>query len=190
MTDDAARPYKLGSLSDSLGDREHRYEGVWDIEDAKGTERLVVAPAAGHIPLVADLIGELPEPFGILYVLVVPRGGHEPARYQSPYPTDRAETLGFLNEYQEYFERDGRHHLWVMSLPASSTLVYDNHNVIYAYGPLERFQSVLERRGLRRGDVRFPVPHTHQYNSEYDALEDQVMGHWPWKPFPLQADDS
>lgn len=59
---------------------------------------------------------------------------------------------GFLREFRAYFESDGRHHIWVSSLQASAlqasaTLVYDQHDVIYAYGPLESLQGYCRVRG-------------------------------------------
>src|SRR5262245_18537204 len=119
------RPFKFG-VPDGDEHREHRYGDVFDVEETGETQRLIVAPAANPISVVVDLMRELPEPFGLLYVLVVSRTGRETARYQSPHETDREETLTFLKQYRPYLEGDGRHHLWVMSLPAESTIVYDN----------------------------------------------------------------
>ena len=67
-------PYKFAQLqgADQLP---YRYPNVWAVEQTTGPERLVMAPAAHHIDLLIQLIRQLPEPFAILYVLVVPRGG-------------------------------------------------------------------------------------------------------------------
>jgi hypothetical protein len=184
-----SHPFKFGRFSENHEELEHRYDDVWDVEKTTGPDRLIIGPATGHIALIGDLIHELPEPFGVLYVLLVSRRGHERGRYQRPDPASRAESLDFLHLYRDYFEQDGRHHVWLKSLPANSTIVYDNHNVIYAYGPLQRFQQVLESQGLRRGEVRFPAPHTHRYNAEFDTVEDKIMEHWMWKAFPLQDTD-
>lgn len=184
------RSFKFGSVLPSHGPIEHRYGDLWDIQPTTGPERLIAAPSSGHVSLMEALMEELPEPFGILYVLIVSRGSHEPARYESPSPTDRKTTLAFLREYEEFFERDARHHVWVMSVPLSATIVYDNHNVIYAYGPLDRFQRVVHLRGLERSRIRFPVPHTHNYNAEYDDRADGLMQHWEWIRSPLHEDDN
>ena len=91
----------------------------------------------------------------------------------------------FLNLFRDYLESDGRHHIWITSLPTSSTLVYENHNVIYAYGPLEEFEQVLIKRGLTECEVQFPVPHVHNYHSAFDADECEIMTYWKWGYFPL-----
>ena len=95
----------------------------------------------------------------------------------------------FVREFAPYLEGDGRHHFWITSLPEHSTLVYDQHNVIFAYGPIDRFRRLLESRGFTRGEVRFPVPHMHCYNAPMDAEEERILAWWEWKHFPLQADD-
>ena len=95
----------------------------------------------------------------------------------------------FLLEFREYFETDGRHHVWVMSVPESSTLVYDQHNVIYAYGPLQEFTEILNESGLQRGTVRFPSPHSHNYNPENDDAEERLLQRWEWLESPLLPDD-
>ena len=168
----------------------YQYPGLWDMEPTTGPSRMVLAPAAGHVDLLLDLSRRLDEPFGVLYVLLLSRlGVAEPGRYQGPVPLDRAVMESFLEEFRDFFEGDGRHHVWVTSLNDQSTLVYDNHNVIYAYGPLDRYEQVVRAHGLSRAPVRFPVPHMHSYLPEFDQEEARVLRHWEWTQFPLQPDD-
>ncbi len=130
------------------------------------------------------------EPFGLLYVLLIPRAGGESGRYQSPTPINSAELEDFLWQYQDLLEKDARQHLWITSVDDSSLLVFDNHDVIYAYGPLAGFEGVLRSNGLTRCEtVCFPVPHMHKYNAEFDQLAREIMKHWEWIRFPLQESD-
>jgi hypothetical protein len=162
------------------------YPNIWAQGKTTGPDRLIIAPSAGHVELLLELSRVLPEPFGILYVLTLPRISKE-GRYQSPAPTDRAETEAFFRDYREFFEGDGRHHVWIMSLPAKATLIYDHHNVIYAYGPLDKYKQVLAAKGLKEEpDVCFPVPHEHNFNACYDSWEEKILAHWAWKHFPLK----
>src|SRR5262245_23861480 len=179
------RTFRFGALSPDGTGSPHRYGDVWELERTTGPPRLVVAPSGSHLDCMIDLSRELREPFGILFVLVVSRCGNAPGRYQSPEPTSREETETFLRQHADFFQSDGRSHLWLMSLPDGATIVYDNHDVLYAYGPLDAYVRVLERRGLRRGQVCFPVPHTHCYNPHHDAGEQAVLATWAWKHFPL-----
>ena len=185
---DMTKTSKLSSLvgSDFIP---YRYSNCWDIEKTSGPERLVIGPESRQVELLLKLTQTLAEPFGILYVLLVSRNDHEPARYQSPYPCDRGEMESFFRSFTDFFESDGRHHIWVTSLPDSSTLVYDQHNVIYAYGALPEFERVLHNQGLNRGAVGFPVPHSHHYNAEFDEEEQRLLDYWAWRQSPLQEGD-
>ncbi len=131
------------------------------------------------------------DPYGLLYVLHTPRGGAaEAGRYQSPEPINRDQLTSFLHRFGSLLEGDGRHHFWISAVDGSSLLVYDNHDVLYAYGPLADFEAILHDNGLKEvQEVLFPVPHLHRYNAEFDGLVDDLMHYWPWKRFPLLESD-
>lgn len=168
----------------------YEYPDLWDVQEINGPQRLIVAPSRGHVALMLDLCRELEGPFWLLYVLLLSRREeHAPGRYQSESELDHEALDRFMRDFEEFLERDGRHHLWVHSATDQATLVYDNHNVIYVYGPLDRFERVIEQHGLRRADVRFPVPHTHSYNPEYDADEARLVSSRPWHHSPLRPGD-
>lgn len=182
-------PHKFSQLQGSSS-LPYVYPNVWEVEQTTGPQRLVIAPSGNHIDLLIELTRQLPEPFGVLYVLVVPRGGSgEPGRYQSAQPCDRKELERFLRRFQKLLESDARQHLWLLSLPSQAQLIYDNHNVIYAYGPLDAFKRVLTAKGLTEGQVQFPSPHAHNYNAEFDEDERQIMSYWEWIYFPLAEGD-
>ena len=183
------KTHKFGTLN-GADSAPFAYPNIYAIQKTTGPERLIIAPSSNQVEILVEIARQLPEPFGILYVLIVPRGsGSKAGRYQSPAPSSRQETEIFLSRFRDYFESDGRHHVWVMSLLASATLVYDNHNVIYAYGPLAQFKKVLTARGFSEKRVQFPAPHVHNYNQEYDSEEREIMTYWNWKYFPLADDD-
>jgi hypothetical protein len=182
-------PYKFGTVSSPDALAEHRHANTWHLEETTGPSRLVIAPAAGHVALMLALAEHLPEPFGVLYVLLVSRCGNEEGRYQGPFQMDRAWVHAFLSKYRTYLESDGRHHIWVESLPGDGLLVYDNHNVIYAYGPIEQYVDTLRMKGFTEELVRFPEPHVHRYNQEFDRDETAILAHWEWKHFRLEDGD-
>jgi hypothetical protein len=137
-----------------------------------------------------DLLRVMPEPFWILYVLTVPRGGSQDGRYQSANALLRQQAQEFLIRFDQFLENDGRHHVWVKAVSGSDLLIYDKHNVIYAYGRLAEFEAVLSDRGLTKVEaVRFPSPHTHKYNASFDQDERDVLRYWNWKQSPLQDSD-
>ena len=54
-------------------------------------------------------------------------------------------------------------------------LVYYRHNLIYAYGPLERFESVLRERGYTIAPaMSLDFPHQHSYHQQWDHLEREL----------------
>jgi hypothetical protein len=167
----------------------YSYANAWAVEKTNGADRLVIAPSSDHVELMTKLAGVLPEPFGILYVLLVSRRDNDLGRYQCSSPCNREEVESFLREFKEYFESDGRHHIWVASIPSSATLVYDQHDVIYAYGPLAQFKKVLDGEGLRESPISFPAPHAHNYNPQFDEQEQRVLNYWDWRKSPLTPDD-
>lgn len=109
---------------------------------------------------------------------------------KAPRPVSRHELEDFVLTFSDLLEGDGRHHFWIGAVDNSGLLVYDNHNVIYAYGPLEKFQEILlESAFSSAGAVTFPDPHIHRYNAPLDQRVDELMSYWPWKKFPLQEND-
>lgn len=166
-----------------------QYAGVWQREKTSGPERLSIAPAGNHVDVLCSLLQCLPEPFGILYVLLLSRTGRELGRYQCPEPFSREDTISFLKSFREYLEGDGRHHIWIISLPTNATLVYDNHDLLYAYGSIAEYERILETTGLSSGTVVIPAPHGHQYNVEFDEDEERIMSFCPWLHFPLHPSD-
>ena len=169
----------------------HDYGNVYFEQPCGDATRLVIGPSGGHVELLTELAAELEgRPWFVLYVLLVPRlGKREPGRYQSaPFET-HAELSAFLAAFRAFFEGDGRHHVWVGSAAQDGLLVYNQHNVIFAYGPIEQFKAVLRSRGFREAEFWFPVPHSHGYVPENDAEEERLMAEVEWEYFPLQRGD-
>jgi len=116
-----------------------------------------------------------------------PRVAAEPGRWESD-AYSRAALLRFLDRFGELFEDDARAELWLGEAAGDGLLVLDEHDLIYAYGPLHRFQAILRRRGYRPGDPRIPDPHEHRYNHQFDALE-RELDRWEWRRrLPLDED--
>ncbi len=165
------------------------YSDCWHREQTSGPERLVIGRARGHVATVQELASLWSAECWLLYVLVVPRSAGEAGRYQSPSPVNQTELRAFLERFGAFLEADGRHHLWVASSAGEGTLVYDRHNVIYAYGDLSAHARTLERLGCREDSVEIPVPHTHHYRAECDGDQEDVVSYWAWRHSPLQEQD-
>jgi len=187
------RIFKFGWLpeNDYAQEQPYEYPDIFAVEKTSGPERLVIAPSGQQVALISDFLEIMQEPLGVLYVLTVPRGGATEGRYQSANALAKDDVRAFLKKFGKFFENDGRHHLWIVSMPSSDMLVFDNHNLIYAYGSLSVFEVLAEHRGLKKVDrVRVPAPHCHKYNEVFDQDEQHLLSYWDWKRFPLtDADD-
>jgi hypothetical protein len=181
---------KLQSVQGSEWVR-HVYQNEFSFENTSSKKpRICVTTSAGYVDLILALAATLPEPFFILYVLILSRKqDNEAARYQSD-KVSYLELKAFLERFEDYFENDGRHHIWIHSPESSATLVYDNHNLLYGYGPLETFSTVLRNKGLKNvEEIQRVAPHGHCYNQEFDSCEGELLGSMRWKKSPLQPQD-
>ena len=182
--------YKFGYLDETGAELRYQHKNIWAQEKTSGADRLVIAPSFGHVDLLSKLSGVMEEPYFLLYVLQVPRSEVPPGRYQAPEPISRAKLTSFLRQFGDFLEGDGRHHFWIGSTDKSSLLVYDRHEVVYAYGPLDAFKAILIENGLQETtDVLLPDPHVHRYNQSFDQHAGDLMSFWSWKQFPLQDSD-
>ncbi|WP_169665267.1 hypothetical protein [Flammeovirga yaeyamensis] len=150
---------------------------------------IIIAASKNQIELLTDLLNDLEPPFYILYVLVVSRIGQELGRYQSPIFETKRELTEFLNRYQKYFETDARHHIWIGTVENNGLLVYDQHNVVFAYGNINKFRTRLAKNRYKEQDFSFPVPHGHLYHEENDKYEKSILTEFEWELFPLQSND-
>ncbi|RZK59678.1 MAG: hypothetical protein EOO59_07505 [Hymenobacter sp.] len=158
-------------------------------EDTPHYARLKIGASTDGTGLLLRLSDCLPPPFYCLYVLVIGRGGSPAGRYQSPLLSSRAALTDFVLEYKHLLEHDGRHHLWIGTPDGSATLVYDKHNLVYAYGPLAAFRQQLLALGYVEQAVEIPYPHAHSYAPENDAATEELLQYWEWQHFPLQETD-
>ena len=140
----------------------------------KERNRYIIGGSKGHLDTILKLVREMEEPFRILYVLVVTRSGAREGRYES-VDLGLEEVEGFIESYRDALEHDGRHHFWVHSMGDNSTLVFDRHQVIYAYGLLDAFGKILEDCGYRPGTVDRNYRHAHNYHPLFDNDQASIV---------------
>src|SRR5205823_680267 len=151
----------------------HDFGKVYAHEHTSAQPRLRIAASFDGTALLRELTLALTEPFLVLYVLVVPRGRSEPGRYQS-HELSRTELDTFFQQFAQFWDSDGRHNLWVRSSD-DGMLVYDRHNIIYAYGPLQRFESRLQALDYNSApSLSLDFAHQHSYHQEFDELEREL----------------
>lgn len=171
---------KLGHLVAGGKNVPYAHPHVWQKEPAGIRKRIVAAPKGDFIDLVLSLASCFDGPYSVLYILAVPRKS-APGRYQLECTLTLTELRSMLEPFTEYFQGDARHHLWVYSQSSRGMLVYDLHNLIYAYGPLKAYIKVLEEAGMSKGKVELPFPHIHNYFPQFDEDEERLIQTYSWK---------
>ncbi len=166
---------------------EHSHPAVYARRTlSDGSVRLDIGVPGGDIDVVRSLTRYMEAPYEILYVLLTTRGMDRIGRYQSP-SIDRVKLDSFLTTYGTYFRSDGRFALWIYTPQAM--LVWDKHNLLYAYGPVSDFENALRSMGFRPGKLSIPVPHAHNYHPECDADAAAVLAHFDWRHSELKPGD-
>lgn len=181
----------LAKFESQLGEgwAPHRYPKVFVRERTKGPDRLKISAPEDGTQMMLRLASVLREPFAALYVLLVPRGGGAEGRYQSPWMS-RTELSDVFERFAPFWDQDARHHLWLFSDLDRAILVYDQHNVIFAYGPIENYIRILEAIGyLAAPELSFPAPHTHRYHLAFDEEERALVSLPGWTKSPLREGD-
>jgi hypothetical protein len=181
----------MHKLSHQSGDAwvEHSHPLSFKSETANnGIERLVVGVPSGTPSIFQSLVDCLAPPYFVLYILHTPRGEGNAGRYQSSSLGSR-EFHSFLERYSPFLSRDSRLDLWAYSPTEKATVTWDRHNLIHAYGPINRFSSSLRALGFRNGMPNVSFPHQHHYHAEFDADAAGVLAEFDWHFSPLHPED-
>ncbi|QIF01789.1 hypothetical protein [Roseimicrobium sp. ORNL1] len=173
----------------NAGEAAFSYGDCFFQEPLSSGSRLTIGPATSHVDLLMALAATWEtQEYYILYVLIIPNDGIEMGRYQSPLIESLEDLQIFLATYEQFLESDGRHHIWVASAHGEGQLIYDRHNIIYAYGDLPQYEAVLRERGFSEREVRIPSPHAHHYPTDPKVLK-ALLAHFPWHLSPLRPED-
>ena len=168
----------IGKLFEVGGRAPYRHSKIWLREEVDDTERLRIGVGTGTIALLEALAAPLREPLFLVVVMRVPQQV-EAGRWES-IPLTHPEFHRFTERYGQLFEDDARAQLWVGELDGIGMLVLDEHDLIYAYGPLLRFEQVLVEHDYLPGDPQVPQPHEHRYSRQFNELESRLRRLWPW----------
>lgn len=179
--------YRLGHSVDGQW-VEHSHAATFQLPEPGDRQRIVLGLPASDVNAIVRLARVLSEPLVLLYVLHTPRGEAQAGRYQSP-DLSIQDVEAFLAEFKMFLAGDGRFDLWFYSPEERATIVWDRHNLVYAYGPLQRYEQVLRELGFTPGKPHTPVPHAHHYRSELDESASRVMGYFDWQYSPLRPED-
>lgn len=181
---------KFGVLNESKEWIAHDYGNAFFRQPMSSGERLVIGPSSKHVDMMLSLAQTWPnKQFYILYVLLLSHSGAELGRYQSPLITSFEDLQVFFYTYETFLESDGRHHIWIGSPSNDGLLIYDQHNVIFAYGDLPCYEQILTSLNFSRREFWFPCPHSHGYPPANVQEEEELLRHFPWQHSPLRDGD-
>ncbi|MDX9755072.1 MAG: hypothetical protein RBU29_13995 [bacterium] len=142
----------------------------------------------GGAAIVEQLIQYMASPYFLLYVLHSPQGEAQPGRYQSPQ-LDFDEIHRFMTRFDSFLATDARFDLWIHSPAQNATLVWDRHNILYLYGPLDGIEAKLKQCGYTEGELEIPSPHAHNYWPEWKQDAKEILNWFEWYHTPLHPDD-
>lgn len=180
--------FKLGQL---IIDRwvEHSFAPVFRLPASTDrTPRIIAGVPKGDVTIFEHLFQCLEPPYYLLYVLHTPRGEGEPGRYQSPQLSTEQVTA-FLSRFRAYLSADARYDIWIHSSADQATIVWDRHNQLFAYGPIDRFANELRSLGFSEGEPIVPSSHAHYYRREFDHDSRNVLQAFDWSFSPLHPED-
>lgn len=167
----------------------HSYPPNFSLVSKDNANPKIVAGVPGGDPTqFARLVECLEPPYFLLYVLHTPRGEAEAGRYQSP-PVSVEQFRDFVKKFGSYLSADARFDIWAHSSAEQATVVWDRHNQLFAYGPMEKFLSALRAYGFSEGMVDVSFPHQHHYRQEFDEQAAAVLDAFEWSYSPLKTED-
>lgn len=179
--------HKLSHLVDGEW-TEHSFAPLYSLPAEGQIERLVAGAPGGQAEPFERLGLCLRPPYLLLYVLHTPRGEAEAGRYQSP-ELSTVELRAFIARFAPFLAADARFDIWLYAPAEQATVVWDRHNQIFAYGPLDRFATALSALGFNAGSCEVVGPHQHHYRPEQDENAAALLSWCDWRHSPLRPED-
>jgi hypothetical protein len=155
---------------------------------AGDTHRIEAVVPHGDASVFEALTSCMEPPYLLLYILHTPRGKGAAGRYTS---TEMScdDFRRFIANFKDYLQADGRFDLWSHSPSDGSTVVWDRHNQLYAYGNLPQFSSQLRTLGFAEGEIAPLGAHMHHYRAAFDSDARALLDFCPWHHSELRPED-
>ena len=169
------------------------YDNTFVREKAQGgPDRLKIGLRGGQVSGLRMLAALLRAPYKVLYVLHTSRTDAPLGRYESP-GLELSDVERLFAAYGRFIEQDARHDVWLHTFDSGGPLVLDRYNMLYAYGPLDRFAESLAASGVREvaswAAPAIPSPNALHYHEEFDADEAKLLEALPWRRKHLKPED-
>jgi hypothetical protein len=169
------------------------YDNTFVREKAQGgPDRLKIGLRGSQVSGLRMLAAVLRAPYKVLYVLHTSRTDAPLGRYESP-GLELSDVERLLSAYGHFIEQDARHDVWLHTFDSGGPLVLDRYNMLYAYGPLDRFAESLAASGVQEvaswAAPAVPSPNALHYHKEFDADEAKLLEALPWRRTRLKPED-
>jgi len=164
------------------------HPAVFEVQRTGPKPRIFGAVPGSDPAILGALAACLSPPFHLLYVLHTARGEGERGRYQSP-ELSQSQVDAFLAKFAPLLTQDGRFDLWLYSPSQRATIVWDRHDQLYAYGPIDCFEATLLALGFSTGRPDISMPHFHHYRPEVDSYARALLEEFEWAYSPLRPED-
>jgi hypothetical protein len=179
----------MAKLSELNSVDDFRYGNLFVGESGNGWSRLRIGPNGNHVHLLDRMSEKWSTPeYYLLYVSLVSHTGKNPGRYQSPI-LSKDDLDVFLYTYKDILEGYGGQHLWIGHPLNNDLLIYDHHNIIFAYGNIAGYREVLAAEDFKEGEFSIPCPHSHSFNPLLTQYEEKLFAHFDWVFSELQDGD-
>lgn len=143
------------------------------------TDRLIIGTCDSRTELILDLVEPLAEKFVLGYEVRIERGISPLGTYRSD-PLTFGDLKSVAAEFRKLFEQDARHHTFVFPQETVAMVVYDEHDLVFAYGDLADYRKRLLEKGFEESYFELPFPHIHSYLDEMDEVESRLLNSRKW----------
>lgn len=148
-------------------------------QSISGVRRILISTSGDPLELMSKLLGIYASPYRLSYFIVSASEGTQASKYElSGLSAD--ELASILVRYREFLRTDARHHLWVHAT-GGGTLIYDEHDWIYAYGSQSEISTYLGGLGFVESAPEIPFPHLHNEPRENDSVLSELLSAFDWK---------
>jgi hypothetical protein len=183
--------YTYGTINENNELVTYENHDTWCIKEYGGVERITIAPKSGHVDLALEIVKGFETPFKVVYMLFRPGNSSvEPGRYMCPATVTFDQVEKLCHKFRDYFETDGRHHLWIFSaneIGKKQFLIFDNHGLLHVFDN-GKIRGLLEQRNFTEEDIVVPVPepHIHLSKPANNDVERELLQYWDWAHLPFK----
>lgn len=154
-----------------------------------GSKRIAITTLDSLVDLQLEIVELFDSELAIMYVLTSPKEKNDEGRYISTEYLTYNQLNDFSNDYRSLLEYDSRHEFWVYAPNTNQTVILGRHGVIYAYGCIEKVESLLQSKGYNETTIEIEYPHLHRFYEHFDVIAKRIIIDNEWTKEPCVDGD-